>query len=104
MCGCLDATLLGCPGLQPPLELWFLLPRAGFAAVRPTASAFPSRGIGDLAARLAVQGPGTLGPGGEIGGGVAISVRDEAASIAVEHPLGQLHSRLDGAAPRAGPT
>src|SRR5215216_4683889 len=77
---------------------------AGFAAVRPTASAFPSRGIGDLAARLAVQGPGTLGPGGEIGGGVAVSVHDEAASIAVEHPLGQLHSHLDGAAPRAGPT
>src|SRR5215218_11111987 len=30
MCGRLDATLLGCPGLQPPLELWFLLPRGRF--------------------------------------------------------------------------
>jgi len=46
--------------------------------------AFPSRGIGDPAARLAGRGPdshlGGLGPGGEIGGGIAVSVDDQPAT------------------------
>jgi hypothetical protein len=40
------------------------------------ASAFPSRGVGDPAARLAVRdlGMGALGPGGEVGSGIAVAV------------------------------
>ena len=45
-----------------------------------------------------------LGPGGEVGGGVAIPVDDELAGIAVKGPLRQLHPLLLGSTPRAGPT
>jgi hypothetical protein len=45
-----------------------------------------------------------LGPGGEVGGGVAIPVDDEFAGIAVKGPLRQLHLLLDGSTPGAGPT
>jgi hypothetical protein len=45
-----------------------------------------------------------LGPGGEVGGGVAIPVNDELAGTAVKGPLRQLHPLLLGSTPRAGPT
>jgi hypothetical protein len=49
----------------------------GFAIAMTMASAFPSKGVGCPAARFAVRGLGTrrvggLGPGGEVGGGVAV--------------------------------
>jgi len=67
------------------------------------ASAFPSRGVDDPAARLAVRslGMGTLGPGGEVGGGVAVAVDDQAAAGTAKDPLGQPHLSSDIAAHRA---
>src|SRR6266511_5329268 len=67
------------------------------------ASAFPSRGVGHPAARLAVRGLGVvaLGPGGEVRGGVAVAVDGQAAAVAAEGPLGQPHLLLDRSTPRA---
>ena len=72
------------------------------------ASAFPSRGVGYPAARSTVRGPGCryaggLGPGGEVGGRVAVPVCNKPAAVAAEHPLAQLHPRCDPPALRAGP-
>jgi len=53
--------------------------RAGFTIATATASAFPSKGVGDPAARLAVRELSMLplGPSGEIGGGVAIPIHGQ---------------------------
>jgi hypothetical protein len=64
-----------------------------------TASAFPSMGVDDLAARLAVQGLGMLGPGGEVRGSVAVPVYGKAAPVAAEDALDQPHLLLDRPAP-----
>ena len=44
---------------------------------------------------------GTLGPGGEVGGGVAVAVDDQAAAGTAKDPLGQPHLSSDIAAHRA---
>jgi hypothetical protein len=80
---------------------------AGFAIAEAMASAFPSRGIGDPAARLAVRSlsdylTGGLSPGGEVGGGVAVPVHHQAASLAAVDPFGQLHPVIEPVARRAG--
>src|SRR5829696_3120848 len=76
----------------------------GSTIATATASAFPSRGVGCPAARLAVRGLGmvALGPGGEVDGGVAVPVHNQPTAAAVEHPLGQPHLLLDRSTPRAG--
>jgi hypothetical protein len=53
---------------------------------------------------LAVRGLGVvaLGPGGEVGGGVAVPVDDQPTAATVELPLGQPHLLLDQPAARAG--
>ena len=71
------------------------------------ASAFPSRGMSNPAARLAVWDPGgldggSLGPGGEIGGGVAVPVHDQPASTAVERPRPQRQLLHDPSTDGAG--
>jgi hypothetical protein len=71
------------------------------------ASTFPSKGVGYPAARLAVRRLGTrrvggLGPGGEVGGGVAVPVCDQAAGVAAKDALGQSQVLVDPPAPRAG--
>ena len=75
-----------------------------FTIASAMASAFPSRGVDDPAARLAVRNLGMkmLGPGGEVHGGVAVPVEGKSAAVAAEDPLGQPHVLLDRAAPRAG--
>jgi hypothetical protein len=45
---------------------------------------------------------GMLGPGSEVRGGVAVAVEGQAAAVAAEDPLDQLHLLLDRAAPGAG--
>ena len=67
------------------------------------ASAYPSRGVDHPAARLAVRslGMGALGPGGEIGCGVAVTVDNQAAAGTTEGPLGQSHLPSDISAHRA---
>jgi len=64
---------------------------AGFTTAEAMASAFPSRGMSDPAACLAVRDLGDiqfgcLGPGGEIRGSVAVPVHDQPATIATEGP------------------
>ena len=73
---------------------------AGFAIAMAMASAFPSRGVGCPAARLADRGPGegTIGPGGEVYGGVMVAVCDQAASLTAENAFGQAYL-LDRPAP-----
>jgi hypothetical protein len=44
---------------------------------------------------------GALAPGGEVGGGVAVAIDDQAATGAAKDPLGQPHLLLDRSAPRA---
>jgi hypothetical protein len=56
-------------------------------------------GVDDLAARLAVQGLGMLGPGGEVRGSVAVPVYGKAAPVAAEDALDQPHLLLDRPAP-----
>jgi hypothetical protein len=79
----------------------------GFAIAMTMASAFPSKGVGCPAARFAVRGLGTrrvggLGPGGEVGGGVAVPVCDQAAGIAAEDAFGQAQLLVDPPALRTG--
>ena len=71
----------------------------GFAIAMTMASAFPSKGVGCPAARFAVRGLGTrrvggLGPGGEVGGGVAVPVCDQAAGITAEDRSAKLNCWL----------
>src|SRR4029450_7802237 len=68
------------------------------------ASAFPSRGVGCPAARLAVRGLGmvVLGPGGEVDSGVLVAVDGHPARVAAKDPLGQPHPLFYRSATRAG--
>src|SRR5919108_3198456 len=79
---------------------------AGCTATEMTARAFPSRGVAYPAACLAVRGLGCrdtdgLGPGGEIGGGVAVPVSEQTAAPAAEGPFGQPHALPEQPAARA---
>jgi hypothetical protein len=67
------------------------------------ASAFPSRGVGYPAARLTVRGLGVvaLGPDGEVGGGIAVSIDCQAAAGTAKFPFSQLQLLLDRSASRA---
>jgi hypothetical protein len=69
----------------------------GFAIAVTMASAFPSKGVGYPAARLAVRNLGVeaLGPGGEIGGGIAVPVCDQAAGVAAKDAFGQSQLLMD---------
>ena len=77
---------------------------AGFTIAAAMASALPSGGVGDPAARLAVRGlrcghTGSLGPGGEVGGRIAVSIYNQSAPVAAEYPLAQLHWRSNPPTP-----
>ena len=68
----------------------------GFTTAEAMASAFPSRGMSDPAACLAVRNlgdtdSGSLGPGGEIGGGVAVPIHNQPATTAAKGPRAQCH-------------
>jgi len=68
------------------------------------ASAFPSKGVVNPAARLAVRGLDVvaLGPSSEVCGRVAVSVNSKAATVASVGSLGQPHGVLHRAASHAG--
>ena len=71
------------------------------------ASAFPSRSVGHPAAcsvgrSLGCSHAGGLGPGGEVGGRIAVPICDKPTPVAAEHPLVSPHCRCDPPTPRAG--
>jgi hypothetical protein len=68
------------------------------------ASAFPSMGIDDPAARLAVRGPGVvaLGPGGEVRGRIAVPVRRKTTTTTAKGSLCQSDGLAQRPALRAG--
>src|SRR5215211_2036532 len=80
---------------------------AGFTTAEAMASAFPSRGMSDPAACLAVRDLGDiqfgcLGPGGKIRGSVAVPAHDQPATIATEGPYPQRRLLRGPATPRTG--
>jgi hypothetical protein len=74
---------------------------AGFTIAKAMASAFPSRGIDDPAARLAVRSlvMEAFSPSSEVGGGVSVAVDDQAAAATAEGPLCQPHLPLHDSTP-----
>src|ERR687883_1569582 len=79
----------------------------GSTTAEAMVSAHPSGGMSDPAACLAVRGLGDLelgilGPGGEIGGCVAVPVNDQPATTTTKDSCPQRHSLRDPTTGEAG--